>query len=199
MTNNKTIEYYNNNSEEFLKGTVNADMKYWQDRFLSYLKPGDKILDAGCGSGRDSKYFLDKNMEVVSFDASIKMCEYASKNIGSEVKCMKFEDIDYVNEFNGIWACASLIHVRKKDMKSIIVKLRDALKDKGILYASFKLGNKEEERNGRFFNDYTLEELKELVECMDEFEILELVETGDVRENHRNEYWVNIVFKLVEN
>src|SRR6056297_2319217 len=136
MTNTKTIEYYNNNSEKFLMGTVDADMKYWQDRFLSYLKPRGRVLDAGCGSGRDSKYFINNNMEVVSFDASIKMCEYASKYIGDEVKCMRFEDIDYINEFDGIWACASLIHVRKKDMKSILLKLKDALKDNGILYAS---------------------------------------------------------------
>jgi len=193
MTNNKTIEYYNNNSEKFLMGTVDADMKYWQDRFLSYLKPRGRVLDAGCGSGRDSKYFINNNMEVVSFDASIKMCEYASKYIGDEVKCMRFEDIDYINEFDGIWACASLIHVRKKDMSSILLKLGNAIKDNGILYASFKLGNKEELRNGRFFNDYTLEELKGLVESIDGFKILELAESEDVRLNHSGEQWINVL------
>lgn len=78
---NQTITYYNQNAEEYFNKTVNVSMQALYDQFEAYLNPGDKILDLGCGSGRDSKYFLSKGYEVVSVDGSIEMCRLELQSI----------------------------------------------------------------------------------------------------------------------
>ena len=86
-------------------------MQNLYDKFEIYLKSGDKILDLGCGSGRDSKYFLSKGYDVVSVDGSIEICRLAEKYIGKYVRNIFFDELDYVNEFDAVWASASLLHV----------------------------------------------------------------------------------------
>src|SRR6056297_2329178 len=125
--------------------------------FLKHIKDQGHILDAGCGSGRDSLYFLKQGYEVTAMDGSKKLSQLSSELLDQEVKCMKFEDINYENKFDGIWACASLLHVKRENMESIFSKLINALKPKGVLYSSFKYGNKEVFRSGRLFNYYNEE------------------------------------------
>ena len=106
-----TISYYNQNALEYFVKTVNVPMQNLYDKFEIYLKSGDKILDLGCGSGRDSKYFLSKGYDVVSVDGSIEICRLAEKYIGKYVRNIFFDELDYVNEFDAVWASASLLHV----------------------------------------------------------------------------------------
>ena len=82
---NSNIEYYNNNSKEFIENTINSDMSLWRDKFEKYIPDGGHILDAGCGSGRDSKAFFKHGYSVVAFDASREMCKFASEYLGFEV------------------------------------------------------------------------------------------------------------------
>ena len=188
---NSTIDYYNQNAEAFVSGTLQVDMSYCRDRFMKYLSPGCRILDAGCGSGRDTIAFAEKGYEVDSFDASEEICRLASANTGIEVKCLRFEDLSAADEYDGIWACASLLHVRKKDLPEVFHKLGILLKDGGILYASFKYGTDEREKNGRCFSDMTEQELTDLV-TREGLNILELFRTKDVRPD-RDEEWVNVI------
>ena len=136
----KNIEYYNNNADSFFEGSVNADMSGVRNGFLKYVPDGGKILDAGCGSGRDSKAFLSEGYDVVAFDASKEMCKRASEYIGREVLNMRFEDISFDKEFDGIWACASLLHVPSDDLPDVLQRMKKALKSGGAIYASFKYG-----------------------------------------------------------
>lgn len=108
-----TIEFYNKYAEEFYNATVSANMSETCNKFLKHVAPGGKILDAGCGSGRDSLYFIKRGYEVVSFDASEEMVRLSGELTGQQTLLMKFEDIDFKDEFDGIWACASLLHVPK--------------------------------------------------------------------------------------
>lgn len=109
------IDYYNNNADAFFKSTVNTDMSLWRDKFESYLPANSTILDAGCGSGRDSLAFKQHGHSVVAFDASSEMCRMASDLIGQQVLQMRFDEMEFVDEFDGVWACASLLHVPNED------------------------------------------------------------------------------------
>ena len=139
----RILSYYDENASAFCEGTRNADMSEMRGRFLRYLKPGTLILDAGCGSGRDSKFFMESGYRVVALDGSKEMCRQASAYLGQEVQCRRFEEIDEKEVYDGIWACASLLHVPYELLPKVIERLIAALVDGGVLYASFKYGEEE--------------------------------------------------------
>lgn len=189
---NQTISYYDENAQEFCKNTVDVDMSYCRDKFLQYLKTGDSILDAGCGSGRDCVAFKQLGYHVTAMDASAEICKEAEKVLGQKVICKTFEELDDEKMYDGIWACASLLHIPKEKMEEVLYRLKRALKDGGVLYASFKYGEEEKIVNGRFFNYYSEQSLRELM-IENGFEVLELFVTQDVRVDRREEKWVNVV------
>lgn len=122
------FNYYEENAAEFFESTVTADMVDLYTSFLSMVSPGGRILDLGCGSGRDSKYFIRQGFQVEAMDGSPALCRLASEFIGQEVFCAQIEEMDYQQEFDGIWACASLIHAEKKEMQGVLEKVKQALK-----------------------------------------------------------------------
>lgn len=189
---NQTISYYDKNAEEFCKNTIDADMSFCRDKFLKYLSAGASILDAGCGSGRDSIAFKQLGYHVTAMDASPEICKEAEKVLGPKVICKTFEEIDDENMYNGIWACASLLHVPKESMGEVINRLKHALKDNGILYASFKYGEEEKVVGGRLFSYYNEQSLRGIMK-KNGFEVLEVFATQDVRESRNEEKWVNVV------
>ena len=152
---NKTLDYYNKNAESFIQGTVSADLKDIQDKFLKELS-GNKILDFGCGSGRDTKCFIEAGYDVEAIDGSLELCKSASAYTGIQVKHMLFQDLDKQNYYDGIWACSSILHLPKSELKDVLSKMSKSLKDDGIIYTSFKYGNFEGERNGRLKKNIVL-------------------------------------------
>ena len=186
----ETILYYEENAAEFCRNTLNADMAFCRNKFLSYLKPGAHILDVGCGSGRDSKAFMELGYRVTAMDASQKICEEAENVLERKVLCQSFEEIDEEKIFDGIWACASLLHVSKEKLPEVLHRMKRALKDGGILYASFKYGEGETVQNGRLFNNYNEGTLRSLMEEAG-VEVSEVFVTEDVREDRKGEKWVN--------
>lgn len=192
---NDTLSYYNQNADAFIEGTQNADMTEQYRRFLKYLSPGCKLLDLGCGSGRDSVYFSSLGFRVTAMDGSEALCRRVKENHGIDVICIGFEDISFVAEFDAVWACASLLHVKKADMPGILMKVSGALKPGGILYASFKYGSTERVVNGRFFNDYTENDLDTLLTSENRLSLLEYWITEDVRPDRSGERWLNFVAK----
>ena len=191
---NQTIRYYNENAKGFCAGTINADMSVCRDKFVAYLQKGAKILDAGCGSGRDSKVFLNMGFDVVAMDASIEVCKEAEAYLNRPVLCQTFEEINFVEEFDGIWACASLLHVAKSEMDSVMEKMKRALKERGMMYVSFKYGKSEREKDGRFFSDYTEETLIRMLDRHG-FAIEEIFVSCDVRKEREGERWVNAMVR----
>ena len=195
----KTIEYYNSNAEEFYESTVTADMSVQYKRFEKYLGDGTHILDCGCGSGRDSKHFLENGFEVIAIDGSEELCKKASELTGLEVQHMYFQDLNFDNDFDGVWACASLLHVKKGELPDVLTKITKALRDGGVLYVSFKYGDFSGERNGRFFTDLDDESFETLIADIPEMVLKEKYISTDVRPGRENERWLNaIVIKRKE-
>lgn len=186
------IEYYNRNAEIFFNGSVNADMSEWRNRFIKYLPDGGRILDAGCGSGRDSKAFIMRGYSVVAIDASREMCKRAAEILGQEVWQMKFEEMSFEDEFDGVWACASLLHVPEKQMEGVIEKIKKGLRPEGIFYASFKYGEGETEKGERGFTNYTENSVCALMEQAG-FRVLECDISYDVRPGREDEKWINVI------
>jgi SAM-dependent methyltransferase len=185
--------YYDENYQEYLENTIDADMSEMIEKFLSYLKPGARILDAGCGVGRDTKVFLQKGYEVEAFDSSIQMVRLSSEYTGQMTRFLRFEDMDYVDEFDGIWACASLLHVSRKDLPDVFRRLERGLKKGGVLYASFKVGSDYSE-NGRSFVSFKEDEILEFIKNHIEIQFIETLITKDVRENQKNVLWINLFY-----
>lgn len=158
-----TLDYYNQNADAYVESTIHADMSDAYDRFEKLLPAGAKVLDLGCGSGRDSKHFLEKGYSVSAVDGSNELCKLASQITGIPVRCMRFEELSYSEEFNGIWACASLLHAEKAKMQDILGKINQALKPGGVLYVSYKYGESEREENGKHYSDYTENNIESLL------------------------------------
>lgn len=192
---NYTIDYYNKNAEDFYTGTVDADMSEMYSHFEKYLKEGDTLLDCGCGSGRDSRYFLSKGFDVYAIDASEEMCRKAEALTGRTVKCMRFDEIKETEKYDGIWACASLLHEEKEKLPEVIGKLIKALKKGGSLYMSFKYGDFTGERNGRYFVNMTEKDIEAILKEYAEAELTESWITRDVREGRADEKWINVIVR----
>ena len=152
------------------------------------------ILDAGCGSGRDARVFLDGGYKVTALDASMKICEEAGKLLKQEVLCMRFEEVQFQQEFDGIWACASLLHVPYGEISGVLKRFWDALKEEGILYASFKYGKGKRSDKDRVFYDYEETALQNLMKnnC---FLVEDIFVTQDVRKDRESERWINVLAK----
>jgi 2-polyprenyl-3-methyl-5-hydroxy-6-metoxy-1,4-benzoquinol methylase len=197
MTNvkDRTLDYYNENADAFVAGTVGVDFRKNQNRFLCKLNPGDYILDFGCGSGRDTKYFLDKGYKVDATDGSSELCRLASEYTGIQVKQMLFQELDAHEKYNGIWACSSILHLPKEELKIVLKKMILALKKNGVIYTSFKYGEFEGERNGRYFTDFTINTFTEFMQGIDNLKLEEYWITGDVRPGRGEEKWLNIIMQ----
>lgn len=187
----RTIEYYDHNAPAFNDNTISADMSFARNRFLSYLPKEAKILDLGCGSGRDSKVFLDLGYQVVAVDGSSEMCQIASKLTGLQVRKLLFNDLDYDDEFDAVWASASLLHVPSSEVIAVLKIINQAVKSAGHIYLSVKQGSFEGLRNGRYFVDYDEESLCQRVRSAG-MTILETWLSEDVRPD-RNEIWINLI------
>ena len=140
MDTNKTLTYYNTNVHRFTSDTLDVEFSNIQDSFLALLPPGSLILDFGCGSGRDSRYFLQKGYRVEACDGSEEMVKAATQNAGIPVKKMLFCELNEKDRYDGIFACASILHVPSRELPDIINRMKKAVKTGGILYVSFKYG-----------------------------------------------------------
>jgi len=195
METNQTLSYYNTNAQAFTDGTVNVDFSYTQNKFLEKLNTGASILDFGCGSGRDTKYFLEKGYAVEAIDGSEELCKLASEYTGIEVKHMFFQDLQEVEKYDAIWACSSILHLPYEELAGVMNKMAAALKHNGLIYTSFKYGTFEGVRNGRYFTDMTEDGLEKLLQGVNGLEIEETWITADVRPGRGEEKWLNVFLR----
>ena len=191
----KTLAYYNQFAKAYNETTLTIEFQSKREFLLKYLKPHAHILDLGCGSGRDSKAFLQQGYKVTAMDGSQVLCQLASETIGQPVKCQLFHELDEVNTYDAVWACASLLHLPTIELKQTLKKIEKALKDEGYFYASFKYGEFEGYREERFFNDFTEESFKTLLKDIPTLTIIETEVTTDVIPGRENVSWLNLMMK----
>ena len=192
-----TIRYYEENAETFIAGTVSVDFKEIQEKFLSRLPSDARILDFGCGSGRDAKCFKEAGYRVEASDGSETLCILASGYAGIPVKHMLFSELDEEDRYDGIWACSSILHLPFDELGEVLQKMARALKREGVIYTSFKYGTFEGERNGRYFTDMTEERFETLMAGTPELKTEEQWITSDVRPGRGKEQWLNLIIRKI--
>lgn len=190
-----TIDYYNANAKDFVSTTIGVEFENMQKNFLSKLPIHADILDFGCGSGRDTKYFLEQGYNVEAVDGSKALCKLAGEYTGIEVKNMFFQELSEEDKYDGIWACSSILHLPIDELADVMRKMVVALKVNGIIYTSFKYGTFAGVRNGRFFTDMTEETFAKLLNRIDSLEMEEQWITADVRPGRGEEKWLNLILQ----
>ena len=190
----KTIDYYNQYAEEFTASTFEVDMESLYQPFLAELFEGTRILDVGCGSGRDTLAFKNKGYEVDAIDYSEELVKRATLITGDQVKLQRLYEIDEHEIYDGVWACASLLHCERDRLAEIIGKLRTALKPNGVIYMSFKYGDSDREKDGREFTDLNEQQAQELLAQFDQVSLVQQWITVDKRPE-REEQWLNLLLK----
>lgn len=183
-------DYYQQNAQRFFDETVDVDMSAVYQPFLALLKPGARILDAGCGSGRDTKAFSELGYAVDAFDASAELVGRAKEFTGKPVEVMRFQELAAVEQYDGIWCCASLLHVPEKELPEVMARLANALKPCGVWYVSFKYGTGERVKDGRRFTDMNEDRLHGIASALTDVHLKDIWTTGDRRPD-RDDVWVN--------
>ncbi len=195
MQYNNTLGYYDSHADKFYKSTVNIEFTTMQEKFLTKLEKGSNILDFGCGSGRDTKYFFEQGYNVEAIDGSAELCKLAGEYTGIKVKNILFQELSEVDKYDGIWACSSIMHLPVGELDEVMKKMVIALKKNGIIYTSFKYGTFAGERNGRYFTDMTEEVFAVFLSGIDGLKIEEQWITSDVRPGRGEEKWLNLILR----
>lgn len=190
-----TLEYYNQNAYKYADGTINVDFEKVQNKFISYIPKDGAILDFGCGSGRDTRYFISKGYDVDAMDGSEELCRIASDNTGIIARHMLFSELDEHERYDGIWACSSVLHLSKSELKKVFGKMIRATKPGGYIYMSFKYGEFEGYRDGRYFTDFMEESFDEFIGDFTDVVITEEWISSDVRPDRGNEKWLNLILQ----
>lgn len=194
----ETILYYEKYVDRYVAETMNCDFTDIEKKFCKYIKPGGNILDVGCGSGRDAKYFIDKGYQVTAFDGSEAMSRRASQYLGMPVDTVLIQDYSFHEQYDGIWCCASLLHLTLSEIQIFLLKAEKFLKKNGVVYVSFKYGTHQEIRNGRYYTDLTEESLEKIASNLHELEVVEMFRSSDVLRD-RKQQWLNAILKKVDN
>ena len=191
-----TLAYYAANAQAFADSTCDVEFSAMRGRFTSLLDPGARILDLGCGSGRDARAFLEEGFDVTATDGSPEMCAIAERTTGIPVRHQLFEDLDDAGAYDGVWACSSILHLPKDQLADVLRRVGRALSPRGIVYTLFKYGGFEGMRNGRYFTDFTEPTLREFLPAAGAGLSLEqLWTTSDVRPGRGEERWLNVILR----
>lgn len=189
--NYNTKQYYSTNYNDYISSTLNVDMTEHYNHFLPYLPQGAKILDVGFGSGRDMLYFSSKGYDVIGVDNVVEFVDSAKSKDLNVLLC-DFHNLSYTEQFDGIWACASLLH--SQDLPCAFDNLHKALKKGGYIYLSMKYGTGTELENGKFYQYIDEQKLEELCKKSN-LAIVEIYKSGDLLK--RDKGWLNAILTKI--
>ena len=190
----KTKDYYDNNAQEFVNSTFMVDMQSLYQPFLNLIPDFGRILDLGCGSGRDALAFKNMGYKIEAIDYSAELVKQASDLTGIEVRLQSFYDLDEIDTYNGIWACASLLHCERHRLVDVLQRMIQSLKANGVIYMSFKYGDQDREKDGREFTDLNEQQAGELLVHFNQVSLAKQWISIDKRPD-RTEQWLNLLWK----
>jgi SAM-dependent methyltransferase len=193
-----TFRFYETNAGSLIEKSRLPNGHEWALPFISLLSPRAHILDAGCGAGYSSQYFIQQGFVVTAFDASESLVRFSSELLQQPVHQLKFEDIIFENEFDGIWACASLLHVPRSHMPQVVHRLSAALKMGGILYANFVYGEEQGSRGGILFNDYTEDQFQSVLAEEKSLRTLRMWRSPDLPPVRPGREWLHVLAQKMD-
>ena len=162
---NKTIEYYNNNASEYYDQTAAVDLHDKYERFLRYIPEGGRIMDVGCGSGRDAAAFCRMGYDAEGLDAAEGLAAVARAKQNIDVTVCDMEDWVASDPYDGIWCCAVLLHLEDDRISSFFSNLKYNLKEGGAIFISVKTGIPTGyDEKGRYMRGFTREELGSFID-----------------------------------
>jgi len=192
----RTIEYYELNADKYTKQTENIDMQQMYEAFVPFVPQGGRILDVGCGTGRDLKWFREHGYQAEGLEPAPALAEVSRMRSGASVQESRAEELNILARYDGIWACASLLHVPRELLPDTIRRLISALKPEGILYMCFKKGLTDHvAEDGRLFNDQTCESLTESLKTVKGAVIIRCWESADQLTRKDVVTWTNMLVR----
>jgi SAM-dependent methyltransferase len=193
----RTLDYYDTHADEFIARTADVDMSHVYEPFLALVPQGGHILDAGCGSGRDSAEFVRRGYHVTAFDGSAQLARRAAQRTGFPVLHLTFDQVAWRQAFDGVWACGSLLHLPLPEVQDALLALANALRPGGVLFCSLKAGTCEGEREGRWFTDTSPQALRSMLSGVPGLEVVRIWQTDDARPDRVGTRWVNALARRV--
>jgi len=193
-TESGTDRYYRDQAAAYAEATLSVDMSEIYDRFLGHLPKPAKILDAGSGSGRDTLAFKNLGYDVDAFDASPALCALSWELTGVPARVRRFQDFESEPLYDGIWACASLLHMQADELPDALRRLVHALKPRGALYISFKHGPGERHsEDGRFYLDMDEARLRAVLSCVSDVKLSEIWVSQGEGSRRGRDAWINAI------
>lgn len=190
-----TDRFYEQHAAEYFERTVTADMAQLYERFLAMVPKAGRILDAGCGSGRDLCVFSRRGFRAMGIDASRALVAMAKSHSGAPCAVVRLEEIAYEKCFDGVWACASLLHLPKAMLAPVLQRLRRALVPGGVMFVSVQEGEGERlAPDGRFFAYYRNTEFVSAVKDAG-FVFIDAWGSDDVLPERTAHRWINVLAK----
>ena len=191
---NDTLAYYDAHADELAEDARKLAPYLQYYRFLEHVPDGGRILDFGCGTGRDARNFAKMGYEVEATDGSEELCKLASEYAGLEVRHEDFFDLDRTDCYDGLWALASILHVERKRMPALLELMARSLKKGGCMFIMVVNGDFDGTRWGRHYSDYTEDSFRELLESAGLSE-LEIIEAWTGKLQRGETLWLNMIIK----
>ena len=193
---NSTIQYYNQNAEEYFKETINIDIENFHKKFISLLPNNAKIIDIGCGSGRDVKAFSEMGYNTIGLDIAENLSATAKQHLNIDIIYENMINWKSSEPFDGMWCCGSLLHLHDDELQSFLQNLKYNLKQDGIIFISVKEGIPTgTNKDGRYFHNYTQNEICNILNKAG-LEIIDIEITKDLLKRY-NFQWLCIFARRV--
>ena len=196
----KSIQYYEEHADEYaaIANSVSLDNNIYR-AFTDLIPACGRVLDLGCGSGRDTKYFAGHGFSVTPMDGSMEMCRKTEEYTGIPAIHKTFDELSAADTYDGVWANASLLHVPAAQLPGVLHRIAVSLRRDGIMMASFKAGTGEREDGVRHYTDFTEVGIRKSGLFNADFTIIEIIRTDDSVPGRGGFAWTNVIARKNRN